>query len=264
MTNKHLGKTWAFFVGTTAAALMLVAPAVRAQQNNAGTGPAAPPAARVSVSAQDKKVREVLLDLFARAGVSDYSLANDISGTVTLRLTDQPFEQALTLITRAVTPPLTWRKTDGVYEVKVRQVAPRDPEPSAAGVAAEPPIVLPNGAQYDMVYPAFTDARDLVRALEALQPEGLTAAFAYLPTNGLLLRTGGPGPLVTGVIGDGPAGGNLPAGGNAGNNGLGNNNGGGNNGGFAPGGNIGGNPAGGGINNGRNNGRNNGGNRGGR
>ena len=205
--NKRVGV--AAFLAATAVTLLSVGTpdAARAQ------GPGAPAApARISLDANAQDLENVLLDLFRQAGVTDYSIADDVSGPLTLRLTDRPFEDALSLIARSARPPLTWNKADGVYSVKRRVVAP--PEEETGGIASDPPVITASGERYEMLYPVYADTQNLLRALELLQPAGLTAAFAYPPTNGLLVRFGGPGPLVTGVIG--ATAGGAPAGQNNG------------------------------------------------
>lgn len=205
-------RTAVFF---TAAAVTLLAGAAmpvaaRAQQQAATSG-AAPK--RVSLDVDGKNVKDVLLDLFRQAGVADYTVAEDVSGPLTLRLSDRPFEDALTFVARAAQPPLTWNKTDGVYSVK-RRTAP-SPRDEAGGIPSDPPVITASGERYEMLYPVYADGQNLLRALELLQPAGLTAAFAYPPTNGLLVRFGGKGPLVTGVLGGGTPG--LPGGATNGN-----------------------------------------------
>jgi hypothetical protein len=196
---------------------------VRAQQQ------AAPPSGaaqkRVSLDVDGKNVKDVLLDLFRQAGVNDYTIAEDATGPITLRLSDRPFEDALTFVARAAQPPLIWNKTDGVYSVKRRAARTSgEEERGGGGIPSDPPVITASGERYEMLYPVYSDPQNLLRALELLQPAGLTAAFAYPPTNGLLVRFGGSGPLVTGVLGGGALGGGalgLPAGGGAGTTGNG-------------------------------------------
>ena len=178
-----------------------------------GDPPPAPPL--VSVTARDAEVKAVITDLFQQAKISDYTISNDVAGRITISLKDKPFEDALTLIARVNVPPLSWNKTDGFYQIKIRRVSPR----SAGEVpvaAMEPPPPVPDAGNVEWVPLMFTDPRGIVQAIEALRPPGLIAAFAYMPTNGLLVRFGRTGdPLVTGTIGGGPG----AAGGGAGNTG---------------------------------------------
>ena len=212
--------------------------AAQAQQPPAAAGAAQK---RVSLDVSGKNVKDVLLDLFRQAGVGDYTIADDVSGPLTLRLSERPLEDALTFVARSAQPPLTWNKTDGVYSVKRR--ASTAPSPDATGgIPSDPPVITASGERYEMLYPVYADTQNLLRAIELLQPAGLTAAFAYPPTNGLLVRFGGRGPLVTGVLGGGTP--DLPGGSgnlnNGSNNGL--------NGGLNNGANTGANPGGGGPN----------------
>jgi hypothetical protein len=218
-------RTAAFFTATAAAVTLLAAGAAlpgaaRAQQQ------AAPPSGaaqkRVSLDVDGKNVKDVLLDLFRQAGVGDYTIAEDVSGPITLRLSDRPFEDALVIVARAARPPLTWNKADNVYAVKRRvanTLGGEETPSGSGGIPSDPPVLTASGERYEMLYPVYSDPQNLLRALELLQPAGLTAAFAYPPTNGLLVRFGGSGPLVTGVLGGGAPG--LPAGGGAGTTGNG-------------------------------------------
>jgi hypothetical protein len=165
------------------------------------------------VDARNADVRALLLDIFQQAKLTNYTLAEDVTGTITIRLTDKPLDDALTLVTSNAQPPLVWSNTDGVYAVK-RRPARRADDGDANSVPAPDLVVTASGVRYDLVYPVYLDGEALLRAIELLQPPGLTAAIAYLPANSLLLRFGGNGPLVTGVIGGagvGPRGGNGAA-----------------------------------------------------
>ncbi len=210
-------RTAAFFTAAAAAVTLMAAMPVAARAQQQQPPAAAPGAAaqkRVSLDVDGKNVKDVLLDLFRQAGLGDYSIADDVSGPLTLRLSDRPFEDALTFVARAAQPPLTWNKIDGVYSVKRRTVSsPRDAE---GGIPSDPPVITASGERYEMLYPVYADTQNLLRALELLQLAGLTAAFAYPPTNGLLVRFGGKGPLVTGVLGGGNSAGNNGSGANNG------------------------------------------------
>jgi len=160
------------------------------------------------VSARDADVRSVLTDMFKQAKVANYTVANDVAGRVTLSLKDKPFEDALTLLCRAASPELSWSRTDDFYEVKLRRVrrvvaeeSPLLPAPEAA-VAA----VSPGRERFERIPLMYTDPRTILAALNALRPEGMTAAVAYLPTNGLFVRYGGTNGFVSGVINDMPPG----------------------------------------------------------
>lgn len=50
---------------------------------------------KVSLEIQDADVRDALKLLFDAAGVQNYTVASDVQGTVTVKLTDVPFETAL-------------------------------------------------------------------------------------------------------------------------------------------------------------------------
>jgi hypothetical protein len=91
-------RTAAFFTATAAAVTLLAAgaalpSAARAQQQ------AAPPSGaaqkRVSLDVDGKNVKDVLLDLFRQAAVHDYTIAEDATGPITLRLSDRPSKMRL-------------------------------------------------------------------------------------------------------------------------------------------------------------------------
>ena len=215
------------FRAAAAFATMLLVATTGAAAQEPQNSPPPPPAPAsngaplVRVDAQNADVRSLLLGLFQQARVTNYTLAEDVAGTITIRLTDKPLDDALTLIARNASLPLAWSKTDGVYTVKRRVAPPRAADPGPNPLSAPDPVVTSGGARYDMVYPVYLDGEALVRAIELLQPAGVTAAIAYLPTNGVLVRFGGNGPLVTGVIGGvgvGPGGGNPGSSNGAGNN----------------------------------------------
>jgi hypothetical protein len=78
----------------------------------------------VTLDLRDAPVRDALEQLFKSAKV-DYSIDPGVAGFVTLKITEQPFENALRLILRSAQIPLTYTKEGGVYLVKIRElVAP--------------------------------------------------------------------------------------------------------------------------------------------
>ncbi|MES2460208.1 MAG: hypothetical protein V4671_06475 [Armatimonadota bacterium] len=118
----------------------------------------------ITLDLRDAPVRQALEQLFNNAKV-DFSIANEVQGFVTLKITDQPFENALRLILRSSSIPLTFVNEGGVYIVRPRIV-------EAAGVndQAPPPITDPNAnalpaATYDQVQLTYIDAMDLASAL---------------------------------------------------------------------------------------------------
>ena len=84
----------------------------------------------ITMELRDAPVRSSLEMVFKQAGIKSYVIDNSVYGFVSMNLTDQPFENALKLIMRANTVPLTYTKENDVYIVKQRIVTPT---PQTAG-----------------------------------------------------------------------------------------------------------------------------------
>lgn len=78
----------------------------------------------ITMELRDAPVRSSLEMVFKQAGIKSYVIDNSVYGFVSMNLTDQPFENALKLIMRANTVPLTYTKENDVYIVKQRIVTP--------------------------------------------------------------------------------------------------------------------------------------------
>jgi type II secretory pathway component HofQ len=69
--------------------------------------------------------------IFKQAGIKSYVIENSVSGVISMNLSDQPFENALKLVMRANTIPLTYTKENDVYIVKARRIViEANPEPT--------------------------------------------------------------------------------------------------------------------------------------
>lgn len=77
----------------------------------------------VNLDLRDAPLRQALEQLFAAAG-AQFAIDPNVAGFVTLKINDQPFENALKLILRSSAVPLTYSKENNVYIVKVRTVDP--------------------------------------------------------------------------------------------------------------------------------------------
>ncbi len=73
----------------------------------------------ISMNLNDTNVRTVLQDLFKSAR-AQYSISPDVTGKVTLTIAGQTFENALRLVLRSASAPLTYTVENGVYIVKPR------------------------------------------------------------------------------------------------------------------------------------------------
>jgi type II secretory pathway component GspD/PulD (secretin) len=95
---------------------------------------AAPP---VTLDLRDAPIRDALEKIFKNAKV-DYLIDPGVAGFVTLKITEQPFENALRLILRSAQTPLIYTKESGVYIVKMRLLTTATPNPPPAAPAVKP------------------------------------------------------------------------------------------------------------------------------
>ena len=85
----------------------------------------------ITMELKDAPVRTSLEMIFKQAGIKSYVIENSVSGFISMNLTDQPFENALKLIMRANTIPLTYTKENDVYIVKSRRIViEANPDPN--------------------------------------------------------------------------------------------------------------------------------------
>jgi len=77
----------------------------------------------ITLDLKDAPIRTTLEMAFKQAGITNYVIDNNVAGFVTMTITEQPFENALKLIMRAATVPLTYIKENNVYIVKPRQIS---------------------------------------------------------------------------------------------------------------------------------------------
>jgi hypothetical protein len=76
----------------------------------------------ITMELKDAPVRTSLEMIFKQAGIKSYVIENSVSGSVSMNLTDHPFENSLKLVMRANTIPLTYTKENDVYIVKSRKI----------------------------------------------------------------------------------------------------------------------------------------------
>lgn len=182
-------------------------PAVAQEHAAPPTEKQKPAAPLVSVDARDADLRETLTALFKQAEVANYAIAPNVQGTVTLRLKDQPLDNALNVLARTASPRFSWSKTDGIYEVKRRATRRTSSEPEAASpTTEEESLGLGDGTRVEVIRLMYADARDIAAVLGAIRPEGLRAAVAYDPLNRVVTQWGGSADsgFVNGAIGGFP------------------------------------------------------------
>ena len=111
----------------------------------------------ITMELKDAPVRTSLEMIFKQAGIKSYVIDNSVYGFININLSDQPFENALKLIMRANTVPLTYTKENDVYIVKQRIVTPT---PQTAG--PDPiPENLTNNVSWERIPLTFIDPFDL-------------------------------------------------------------------------------------------------------
>jgi hypothetical protein len=76
----------------------------------------------ISVDLKDAPVRTTLEMIFKQAGIKNYVIENSVSGFITIKLTDNEFENSLKLVMRNSYPALTYTKENDVYIVKSRKI----------------------------------------------------------------------------------------------------------------------------------------------
>lgn len=121
---------------------------------------ATPP--NVTLDLQDAPIRAALEQIFRSAKV-DFGIDPTVQGYVNLKVTDIPFENALRLILRSSTTPLTYTKEGGVYLVKPRALdtgttQPPAPEPGAGDDVRQ-------RANFEQIELTYVDPADLAQLL---------------------------------------------------------------------------------------------------
>ena len=85
----------------------------------------------ITMELKDAPVRTSLEMIFKQAGIKSYVIENSVSGVISMNLSEQPFENALKLVMRANTIPLTYTKENDVYIVKARRIViEANPDPT--------------------------------------------------------------------------------------------------------------------------------------
>jgi hypothetical protein len=87
-----------------------------------------------SLELQDADVRDALRLLFESVGVTNYTIAQDVQGRITVKLTNVAFETALRNILDQV--DATWSIEAGIYQIKKRE---QPPAPSTGPTTPETP-----------------------------------------------------------------------------------------------------------------------------
>ena len=115
----------------------------------------------VTLDLRDAPIRAALEQIFNSAKL-DYSIAPTVQGYVNLKITDQPFDNALKLILRSSTTPLTYSVTNGVCIVQPRTVSDTSRDVAPPPSTAETTRTTNNYEQIELTY---VDPADLSRLL---------------------------------------------------------------------------------------------------
>ena len=164
----------------------------------------------ISLDLRDAPIRQALEQLFSSAGVQ-FSIDNSVAGFVTLKIVDQPFDNALRVLLRSSSQPLTYTKENDVYFIKPRVIdtmaglntAPPD-APNALG--AEDPNA--DNSRFEQIPLMYADAYDLNRVLG-----GITLLPTFVRESGGGGGGGGQGGGQGGGLGGGGFGGGGQQGG---------------------------------------------------
>ena len=140
----------------------------------------------ITLDLQDAGIRGVLEAAFKQAGINNYLIDNNVVGFVTLKVTEQPFENALKLIMRAASVPLTYTKENGVWIVKPRTITP--PEQSQNQTQPDVNPTRPQQAAYERINLTYLDPMDLQMVLG-----GMTRIQFYTRFGGGGMGMGGMG-----------------------------------------------------------------------
>jgi hypothetical protein len=115
----------------------------------------------ITLDLKDAPIRTTLEMAFKQAGITNYVIDNNVAGFVTMTITDQPFENALKLIMRAATVPLTYIKENNVYIVKPRQIS-QNTLPATPDISQE--STATNNVSFERIPLIFIDPMDLMGA----------------------------------------------------------------------------------------------------
>ena len=146
------------------------------------------PLPSVSVDLQGAPIRAALEQIF-RAAKVDFGIAPEVSGFVTLKVTDLPFEAALRLILRSSEIPLTYSADSGIYLVKPRMTTPTV---VSAPLAPEVTITRP-AVSYDRIDFTYADPADFAGILNIQMIPIFTRFGLNVPGATGILKPGAPG-----------------------------------------------------------------------
>ncbi|MBC8143102.1 MAG: hypothetical protein H7Y38_16880 [Armatimonadetes bacterium] len=143
----------------------------------------------VTLDLRGAPIRAALEQIFRVANV-DFGIDPSVSGFVTLKVTDIPFESALRLILRSSDVPLTYSVEGGVYLVKPR--TPTRPADNPASLAL--PVEEPRRTTtYDRIEFTYADPLDFATILNIQMIPIFTRQGLGVPGATGIIRPGAPG-----------------------------------------------------------------------
>ena len=162
---------------------------------------------RVTFDLEDSPIRKTIEAAFKQAGINNYVIDNNVVGFVTLKITEQPFENALKLIMRAASVPLTYTKENGVWIVKPRTISQPTQDQNPQNIE-DPNLGVRPAAAYERINLTYLDPMDLQSVLGGIIS---VPFFARFGNNGMM--GGGMGGMGGGMGGMGGGMGGMGGGG---------------------------------------------------
>jgi hypothetical protein len=149
----------------------------------------------ITMELKDAPVRTSLEMIFKQAGIKSYVIENSVYGVISMNLSEQPFENALKLVMRANTIPLTYTKENDVYIVKARVFTEyKQPAPEIT-------VEQSRGVMFEKIYLSHIDPFDLQAVLGNIlfinQFSRFTGGMNGMGTGGF----GGAGGIGNGAMG---------------------------------------------------------------
>ena len=132
----------------------------------------------VTLDLKDAPIRGAIEAMFKQAGINNYVIDNNVSGFVTLKITEQPFENAFKLIMRASSVPLTYTKENEVWIVKPRTIT-QNPQDLGGNTPEDPTPVRPPAA-FERINLTYLDPMDLQNILGGVQTVSFFSRFGNM------------------------------------------------------------------------------------
>ncbi len=150
-------------------------PEVSAQSAQAAEAPVTPPVTKVSLDFKEADIRNVLRILSYKSGINIVA-APEVTGVVTIRLTDVPWDKALDVILS--TYGFGFERKENIISVYPMEMLTSRKKEEAALAEVQPTVTK-------VVSLKFTDAQDMKKALDPqLSPRGKITVLSQTGTAG--------------------------------------------------------------------------------